>query len=229
LNATKYFRLNKVKNMSSIKKRIADFWKMSFWNKIFGVVGVLGLIVGIIAFIPFILDYIQTTDIANNPIVVSPNSVNLGSGTWKNESILSLHNKTDKTYYQIWIKIIIDSNLVNPTDIHITCNTCQNLRIIEFNGNAISGDLFTILGRDMQGNKVAYIYVAELSSNQTKNLEFKNSYAGELQGTNILNISVKKFSNEPALFGKDSNGGAGFSFSPPEKFNQEGISIIKIK
>ena len=223
------FNSMKVKNMTSIKKRIADFWKRSFWNKLFGIISILSFIIAIISLPPIISNYIQTNDITSNPIVISPNSVNLGRGTWKNESILSLYNKTDKTYYQIWVKLIIDSNLINPSDIHITCNTCQNLRIIEFNGNAISGDLFTILGKDMQGNKVAYIYVAELNSNQTKNLEVKNSYAGELQGTNMLNIFVKKFSIEPSLFGKDSNGGAGFGFSPPETFNQEGISIIKVK
>ncbi len=214
----------------SLKMIISKFNRMSFWSKVFGVIAVISVFLTIFfGVLPFFVDYLGQIEIDKEPIIVFPKLINLGSGEWKTSEIIKLYNQSDKTYYQIWTKIIIDSNLIDYNDIHITCKTCKNLRIIEFGEYAASADLYSIFGKDINGNKVVYVYVSELGPLETKNLEFSNSFSGFLVGENKASLFVKSFSFEQPSFGKSSPNHAGFLVAPPEYFFQEGISIIKVR
>ena len=165
------------------------------------------------------------------PISVSPGSINLGKEEWKAHALIKIYNKTDEVYYQIYLKITIDTPQILTSDIKVYLKRYQSISDMELaiGPITVSPDLFRLDGTDEAGNNAILLSLASMSPKTVYTFTFanKSTYMPLALEQPKAFITVCGFDREPGqvLQSEDSRKVA-FSFKPPETFTVKSIGLL---
>ncbi len=163
----------------------------------------------------------------NDPISVSPGAINLGTRGWKARSPFKVYNKANEVYYQVWVKLTIDTPGILPSDIGIELARPKDELTAEVGPIAVSGDIFRINGTDQAGNKAIFLWLASLDPGEVCTLLLTNNspYESSTSTQPKALIGVCGFAQEPASMIQRGEQVA-LPFTPPENISAESISLL---
>lgn len=143
-------------------------------------------------------------------VTVSPTSINLrptfrdsapASGM-KITSELLVQNNTDKTYYQVYLKLLIDSPDIEPEQIGVSFPTLGGRLVVARPGTPVekvSHVAHGIYGHDGEGRKALYIYLHKLQPRETVPVVVTSDAdnAREASRAHTVEVSVRDFQTTP--------------------------------
>jgi hypothetical protein len=163
-----------------------------------------------------------------HPISIKPSTIFLGSGKWKVDRAIQIHNRTNEILYQVWTKFIFDTKEVTPDDIEIKILNMKEQLELETGKAVISGDIFNIIGVDERGNNSLYLQISSINPNEVISIRLKNKLNKELSSAknHILYPVILRFSNEPEYTGTSDNGEIQINFTPPENLRLKSFGVL---
>ncbi len=162
------------------------------------------------------------------PISVSPGVIDFGSAEWKAISSITVSNLSDQVFYQVWIKVGLQSSDVESLDIDLDIEKEKSLLKARVNSIEVSGDVIRYDGIDKSNNKAIYVELAKIDPRNNINFVLRNKSKPEsLDGRLIANIAIIDFSSaaKKMMESKDRNK-VGLMFSPPEDFTMSSVSML---
>lgn len=164
------------------------------------------------------------------PVAVSPTEIPLSGPfnpfgkTVKVKGEIKIYNRTDEPYYQIWVKIILDSDLIKIEQIILSSPTIEAERIPGQIPSEFSDKAFCLRGQGEDGRKAYICFVRELNPKSVFTFAVANDYPGKLPQaqTHKLLVEVLRYAKEPALVYSGDRSGA-VKFNPPEIFTSDAI------
>ena len=162
-----------------------------------------------------------------HPISVSPGVIYLGAGNWRAHSPFRVHNRTDKIYYQVFIKIFVDVEEILTRDIDIKLAKPKVEHIMDAGDIDVCADIFRIDGMDQARKKAIYIWLGCLNPGEVYTFILINNspYTSSIASQPKAFIAVLDFDREPAST-LVQQGKAAISFKAPENIKLESISLL---
>jgi len=163
-----------------------------------------------------------------HPISIKPFTIDLGSGKWKVDRAIQIHNRTNEMLYQVWIKFIFDTIEVHPNDIEIKILSLRDQFDLDAGNILISGNIFQMIATDERGNDAIYLQLSLINPNEVISMRLKNKSNKKLSSgkTHILYPVIMSFSNEPEYTGTSDNGEVQINFTPPENIILKAIRVL---
>jgi len=163
----------------------------------------------------------------NDPISVSPGTISLGARGWKTRSPFKVYNKTNEAYYQVWIKLAIDTPGILPQDIGIELARPKDELTAKVGPITVSGDIFRINGTDQVGNNAIFLWLASLDPGEVWTFVLTNNspYESSTSTPPKVLIGVCGFTQEPAPMVQRGKQVA-LPFTPPENISDASISLL---
>ena len=167
-----------------------------------------------------------------NPISVSPGIIDLGRGEWKSQALLNIYNRRRRFIYQVWVKMGIDTDEVQPSDIKIETkkgDSYLTLGVVHSPQQgpiALSASMFGLVGTDQSGREAMYLSIGCIEPNGIYTLRISNESARDLSGSreHRLVCALMGFSLEPAKTIKKP-GQSAVMFQPPENIQVHAILL----
>ncbi|MBI4286266.1 MAG: HNH endonuclease [Chloroflexi bacterium] len=162
-----------------------------------------------------------------NPVSVSPSRIDLGNDEWLTKSLLHIYNKEDRFYYQVWVKIGIESEEIQPEQISIDFVRGHDDLKLRAGFVEMSASIFRVCCVDGAGKKVAFLVINSLEPHSIYTFEISRLPSCKLSSTKAhkLQIAISSFRDEPAGSGEGANE-AFLTFIPPENLQMTAISLV---
>lgn len=162
-----------------------------------------------------------------HPISVSPGAINLGARGWRARSLFKVYNKAKEVYYQVIVKLTIDTPGILPQDISIELPNPKDELTAEVGPITVSGDIFRIDGTDQAGNKGIFLWLASLDPGEVCTFVLTNAspYESSTSTQPKALIGVCGFAQEPAAMVQRGEQVA-LPFTPPENIRVESVSLL---
>lgn len=178
-------------------------------------------------FVEIVEKFVKEFKEVKDPISVSPETIIVGRGNWQTYSLFKVYNKTDEIYYQIWIKLTIDTLNILTQNIEIDLPKPKEEFGMQIADIRISCDIVRYNGIDQTGNKAIFLLLSSLNPKEVLSfvLTDKNPSLSSILSQNKVAIRVCGFSKEPSII-ISRQGRAGLSFKPPEKFTLQDIVFL---
>lgn len=163
-----------------------------------------------------------------DPISVSPGTIILAAQSWRARSLFKVHNRTDQFYYQVWVKLTIDTVDIRTQDISIEPAKPKDELPMEIGPVKISGDIMRINGTDQTGNKAIFLLLASLNPREIWPFVLTNNspYVPSASTQPKALIGICSFARKPASTLFQPRGKAAFSVKPPEPIKVESIALL---
>jgi len=167
-----------------------------------------------------------------HPISVTPSEINLNPlsehSQLKVNSDLTVYNHTDDWYYQIWLKIVIDSPVITTKQITLYLRPSLNGK--EWVGNdppLVSTKVLCFRGLDKDHQKAFLCFIRDLNPKEKYPLKLMSDCPEKLQETQIHKalISIVGFKTEPAQIFEGQGEGA-IKYTWPEAFTIEETLVL---
>lgn len=153
-------------------------------------------------------------------VTVSPTSINLrptfqdsapGAGL-KATTELLVQNNTDQTYYQVYLKLLIDSPDIEPEQIGVSFPTLGGRLVVAHPGTPVvnfSHFAHGIYGHDGEGRKALYIYLNKLKPRETLPIVITSDMdnARDASSEHRAEVSVRDFQTKPPDLAVDGGRG----------------------
>lgn len=177
-------------------------------------------------FIEIIEKLVKEVKEVKDPISVSPETIIVGRGDWQTYSIFKVYNKTDEVYYQIWVKLTIDTLNILTQNIEIDLTKPKNELDMQVGDIRISCDIVRYNGIDQMGNKAIFLLLSSLNPREVFSfvLTDKNPTPSSILFQTKVAVKVCDFSREPSSI-LSKPGSIALSFKPPEKFTLQGVAF----
>ncbi len=163
------------------------------------------------------------------PITVSPGIVNLGSDQWRGRSTIKLHNKTDRVYYQVWVKIGFEQKDVPTNQIKIIPSESSLVSDLELRiaQASVNPDVIRIDCEDQTGSNAVFLQLYSLNPGSTFTFVVTNESPDiEREQERIRAfVTICGFEEEPGTV-LQSKGKAAVSFKPPESIKARSVSLL---
>lgn len=161
-----------------------------------------------------------------NPVSVSPSLFGLGNNEWRTKSLLNVYNKENRFYYQVWIKICIESEEIQPEQIGIELVSGHNDLKLRAGLVEISASIFRMDCIDASGKKAAFLVINSLQPNATYTFEISRLPSVEVSSAKgYLRFAICDFKDEPTESGEGANK-AFFNFIPPEDVQIRTLGVL---
>ena len=163
-----------------------------------------------------------------DPISVSPGAIILAAQDWRARSLFKIHNRTNEIYYQVWVKLTIDTEDIRTQDISIDLAKPKDELHMEIGTIRISGDIMRLTGTDQAGNKAIFLRLANLNPGEVLSFVLTNNsaYIPSASTQPKALISVCGFARKPASTMFQQGKKAAFSFKPPENIKLESVGFL---
>ncbi|MGC2235624.1 MAG: hypothetical protein WA584_05660 [Pyrinomonadaceae bacterium] len=166
-----------------------------------------------------------------NPVSVSPGEINLNSSNKDNElkakNYINVFNQTDSWYYQVWVKITMDSSVITAKDISINLPPLENNEKIKSEPSGVSTKALCYVGLDEEKRETFLCFIRELNPKETLTLTLLNDYhenLPELPAHKAL-VSIVGFNTEPAKILEGNQKGS-LSVKFPITFTLDRVLLI---
>lgn len=162
-----------------------------------------------------------------DPISVSPGAINLGAAGWKAHATFKVHNRIDEIFYQVWVKLTIDTPEIPTQDISIKFPKPRDEHPVEVGSITMSADIFRIDCTDQAENKAIFLNLASLNPREvwTFLLTNNSSYVPPASTQPKAFIGICSFEREPAPT-LIQPGKMALQFRPPENIKVSSISLL---
>jgi hypothetical protein len=162
-----------------------------------------------------------------NPISVSPSSINFRNGEWLTKSLLNIYNKENQFYYQVWVKIGIESDAVQFNDIGIELVRGHDDLKLRAGFVEMSASICRMHCIDEAGKRAIFLIFNSLEPHGIYTFEISQlkSYQRTDTDSHCLRFTLSSFSLEPQISAESSDK-AYFTFTPPENFKALGLSLL---
>lgn len=163
-----------------------------------------------------------------DPISVSPGTISLGTGKWKAHSLFKVYNRTNEIYYQVFVKLTIDTPEILTRNIGIKLAKPRDELSMKVGPIIVSADIMRINGSDQAGNKAIFLWLASLNPAEVCTFVLTNysPHAPSASTQPKALIGVCGFAQEPSSTLAQPGKEAAFSFTPPENIKIESISLL---
>lgn len=163
-----------------------------------------------------------------DPISVSPGAIILAAQNWRARSLFKVHNRTNEFYYQVWVKLTIDTVDIRTQDISIESAKPKDELHMEIGSIRVSSDIMRINGTDQAGNKAIFLLLANLNPREIWPFVLTNNspYVPSASTQPKALIGICSFARKPASTLFQPRRKAAFSFKPPENIKVESISLL---
>jgi hypothetical protein len=168
-----------------------------------------------------------------HPISVSPDEIDLNScianESRKTNSLVKIYNRTDDPYYQIWVKILVNSPVVQSNQITLNL-PFPPPGTREWAGNDppfVSTKIMCYRGLDKDHQPAFLCFIRDLNPRETFSLTLLNNYPEKLPETQThrASVTVVGFSRQPAQIVEGAGEGA-VNYTWPEAFTIEKAIIV---
>jgi hypothetical protein len=162
-----------------------------------------------------------------NPVSVSPSEVELGNKEWRTKSLLHIYNREDRFYYQVWVKIGIESEEIQPKQISIELIRGHDDLKLRAGFIEISASIWRMHCIDETGKKAAFLVINSLEPRAIYTFEISRLPRCNLSSakTHKLRFAISSFKDEPVGSGEGANK-AFFTFIPPENIQITATSLL---
>jgi len=174
-------------------------------------------------FIEIVEDLVKGVE---DPISVSPGAISLGDQNWRVRSLFKVHNKTNEIYYQIWVKLTVDTPSMGIQDISIELPKPTDELHVDVGQIRLSGDIILFKGTDQVGRKAIYLVLSSLNPGEILPFILTNNSPDAPSTSSQLKAYIISFNREPAPSWFQPGKKGGFSFKPPETFKLESVSFL---
>jgi hypothetical protein len=164
----------------------------------------------------------------NDPISVSPGAIILAAQDWRARSLFKIHNRTNEIYYQVWVKLTIDTVDIHTKDISIDLAKPKDELHMKIGTITISGDIMRFNCTDQAGNRAIFLLLANLNPGEISSFVLTNNslYTPSASTKPKAFIGVCGFARKPAPTLFQPGKKVAFSFKPPEAIKLESISVL---
>ncbi len=162
-----------------------------------------------------------------NPLSVSPSRIELGHGEWRSKSLLSVYNREERFYYQVWVKMGIESDEVQFNHIAIDLVRGHDDLKLRAGSVAISASNYRMHCIDEAGKKAVFLIFGSFEPHAVYTFEIRQLPSFTLSSTkpHCLYFAVSSFSDQLAIT-REGSDQAHFSFTPPENLKLLGLSML---
>lgn len=162
-----------------------------------------------------------------NPVSVSPSRIELGQGKWRTKSLLNVYNREDRFYYQVWVKIGIESDEVQFNHIGIELVRGHDDLKLRVSSVEVSASIFQMHCIDEAGKKAIFLIIGSLEPRAVYTFEIRQLSSFKLSSTksHSLDFAISSFSDEPPVT-REGSSEAHFNFTPPEKLKLLVLSLL---
>lgn len=162
-----------------------------------------------------------TTQLPKLPISVSPDALELVSDGWRTNNVLTVHNKADAVYYDVWIRVALELTNILTSEIDI-----KDLAVAEnvfqgIGGYEVSGDCIMLGGADQEGRPLVYLLLSNVAPGDTSKftLTVDKKMARGTDYRAMATMEVVAFSRTPrGQFMARGENQVARSIIPPEPF-----------
>lgn len=143
-------------------------------------------------------------------VTVSPTFINLRPtfqdaapvASLKATSELLVQNNTDRTYYQVYLKLLIDSPDIEPEQVGVSFPTLGGRLVVAHPGTPAENFSYVahgIYGHDGEGRKALYIYLNKLQPRETVPIVITSDMdnARDASRDHKAEVSVRDFQTKP--------------------------------
>jgi len=172
---------------------------------------------------PKIVKELMNESLSN--ISVSPKSMLLG-GSWQDQSLFKVHNRTGEIYYQICVKLIFDAPNVSTKDVQVEIVNPKREFKIKNEKIELCADVVRYDVRDDAGNDAILLSIGSLDPKETLSfvLVKKSLSSSDVLFPTKVILSVIGFSHEPTKM-MAKKGKVGFQFRMYESVTLKSISV----
>lgn len=163
-----------------------------------------------------------------HPISISPSQIILSTDNrWQTKTIFSVYNTKQQFYYEVWVKIVIDSPDIQCNDISIEIlkgGTSLKLSAGNIEMDAVA---LQLIGTDQAGNKSIFISIRSISPHELYSFQIEQKPTLKISpsSTHKINIGISGFSdNSPSTFEGSSQ--ASIGFTPPERMTITSTRVL---
>ncbi len=164
--------------------------------------------------------------VKNSELDISPGYILLKTDNWKSSSSFNIHNKTNNSIYDIYIKLEIESPGIESKDINVIPKKNSDFMETSLGNVSVNFDFVQLLGVDNNGKEFIYLIIYNIDPYETQS--FKISI-GENLKTDLkqakINIKFIKSSEKPPQILYQGNKAA-FPFTLVEKTTIKGQRIF---
>lgn len=162
-----------------------------------------------------------------NPVSVSPSRIELGYGEWRTKSLLNVYNREERFYYQVWVKMGIESDEVQFNHIAIELIRGRDELKLRANSVEVSASIFRMLCIDQAGNKAIFLIIGSIEPHGVYTFEIQQLSSFTLSSTkpHSLTFAISSFSDDPAVT-REGSEQTHFNFIPPEDLKMLGLDLL---
>ena len=161
-----------------------------------------------------------------DPISLSPNVFNIPAGNWNCKATLIAYNRTETTYYAIWIKFGLEDLGLRPEELVIDNFASPAMLQASLGAFKISGDAVILTGNDESGKNALYILVSSIGPRSSVNFQIATQKNSEPKNAQQIPIMLLAFSCDPQpapILHRD--GEVALPFQPPENLTMRSVRI----
>lgn len=179
--------------------------------------------------------YSKWAESQRKPVEVSPTEIAVELGSMRTSRTVTIINRTELPYHQIWIRVSLSETDVHWDQVDITPRfQMENRQLVAGPGGPvyISSDVFGLGAVDTSGRELICILLRSIPPKTSLGLELSLPTTAESPGgrAGSLHLDVWTYSTEPGEFlegERDGRQGAGFKITtPPEAIKVLGMCTI---
>ena len=162
-----------------------------------------------------------------NPVSVSPSRIDLGHGEWRTKSLLNVFNREYRFYYEVWVKMGIESDEVQSNHIGIQLVRGHDDLKLSAGFVEVSASIWMMHCIDEAGKKATFLIIGSIEPHAVYTFEICQLPSCNLSSTkpHSLHFTISSFSNEPAIT-REGPDEAHFNFTPPENIKMLALSLL---
>ena len=166
----------------------------------------------------------------DSPIIISPSEIPISPGEWSTISQIGLFNKTDAFIYQIWIKIIIQSNAIMPNDIELSYGTKPASDDLSLGKIKIYQQMYRVEAIDQNNDEVLFLVVEKLEPKTNYMINLTVDAKLKTKDGDYLDLYIASFSTKPSRKSKKKDHSTvALSIRPSEDITLKSISLLMRK
>ncbi|MDP3732266.1 MAG: hypothetical protein Q8R31_04470, partial [Candidatus Omnitrophota bacterium] len=151
----------------------------------------------------------------------------LKTGKWKGTSFFNIHNSTQETLYNIYVKLEIEESGINYQDVEVVPKNESDFIQGQLGDLSVKFDIVRIISTDVKGKDCIILIIYSLSPNEDKpfRIKIKETLNSNIEETKI-SINLMKYSKEPVQILSQDKGKIAFPISFSEQLTIKGFSLF---
>ena len=159
------------------------------------------------------------------PVAVSPSVLDLSGGDWTHTSTIKIHNKADRPYYGVYVKVGLPST-VDPNC--VKCQLVGGRRELVGRLGEVAVDFYVVacIGKDSTGNPAHYLIISSIDPGETVTLSVTVERDESIESKSLpINIAIAQFEVNPIRVAHQGHKTA-YPIKLPEEFEVQSMRVL---